>query len=210
MALNKPWVHCPRPDLVDWESAHGPDPRDPRTLVDSRPCYGQHQPEAKYRANGYCLWLLCGKCSLRLHYVPKHGAPMTSVSAAPTPQTVRTALALLQDRTDDEINGNMMRGAIKMAQGAAQMRGRPGEKAGAKAKAKAPPPPLPKAQARFPTSAAPMTPMPVRSQASSSSAAAAAVESDDDKNVDRWNLLVRKLFRREVLIEAALMEEDML
>lgn len=63
---------------LDFARATGPDPRDPRT--EGAPCWGRHVPAPAGRgsrsgSNAWAQWKVCAKCSLRLGYIPRVGAP---------------------------------------------------------------------------------------------------------------------------------------
>ena len=55
-------------------------------LLHTKPCRGQHVLEQSYTANQHGAWISCARCALRLHYIPRHTARMTSVS---TPSSVQ-------------------------------------------------------------------------------------------------------------------------
>ena len=105
---------------IDWSMAHKEDGRDPRAQGRG-PCGRKHTPEQSYRGNQWGVWLNCEVCALRLHYAPTVGAPQTSLGLGPTPAHVEEMLSRLP-RNKSEINGNMVRGLLKIVQGEAQVR----------------------------------------------------------------------------------------
>ena len=104
-----------------WEKSYQEDPRDPRAQGRG-PCGRNHTPEKSYRSTQWCVWLNCDVCALRLHYAPIEGAPQTSVALGPIPAHVEEMLSRLESFDKSEINGNMVRGILKMIQGEAQVR----------------------------------------------------------------------------------------
>ena len=105
---------------IDWSMAHQEDGRDPRAQGRG-PCGRKHTPEKSYRSNQWGVWLNCEVCALRLHYAPKVGAPQTSLGLGPTPAHVEEMLSRLPTNKS-EVNGNMVRGLLKIVQGEAQVR----------------------------------------------------------------------------------------
>ena len=67
------------------------DGRDPRSWPQTKPCRGQHVLEQSYTANQHGAWIICARCALRLHYIPRHTSRMTSVST-PSSASVQEAL----------------------------------------------------------------------------------------------------------------------
>ena len=110
---------CSKAETFDWTALVEMDPRDPR-LMGRGPCGAKRVPEAKYRTNQYCAWLLCSRCSLRLAYVPGLQAPGAYVSMGPTPEVSERCLEEIRDIPPKEIDGNMMRGLIRMHEGVIQ------------------------------------------------------------------------------------------
>ena len=49
-------------------------------LASDKPCRGRHVLEQSYTANQHGACISCAKCALRLQYIPRHTARMTSVS----------------------------------------------------------------------------------------------------------------------------------
>ena len=82
---------CPNSTDLDWTRASAHDGRDPRSWPQTRPCRGLHVLEQSCTAYQHGAWISCARCALRLHYVPRHTARMTSVS---TPSTVSVQEAL--------------------------------------------------------------------------------------------------------------------
>ena len=105
---------------IDWSMAYQQDDRDPRAKGRG-PCGLNHMPEQSYRSNQWGVWLNCEVCALRLHYAPTVGAPQTSLGLGPTPAHVQEMLSRLPINKS-EINGNLVRGLLKIVQGEAQVR----------------------------------------------------------------------------------------
>ena len=105
---------------IDWSMAYQQDDRDPRAKGRG-PCGLNHTPEKSYRSNQWGVWLNCEVCALRLHYAPTVGAPQTSLGLGPTPAHVQEMLSRLPINKS-EINGNLVRGLLKIVQGEAQVR----------------------------------------------------------------------------------------
>ena len=105
---------------IDWSMVHQEDGRDPRAQGRG-PCGRKHTPEKSYRSNQWGVWLNCEVCALRLHYAPKVGAPQSSLGLGPTPAHVEEMLSRLPTNKS-EVNGNMVRGLLKIVQGEAQVR----------------------------------------------------------------------------------------
>ena len=109
-------AECKSQECYRWAEGIDPDDRDPRTLG-LGPCGYKHTPEKKYRQNPpFCAWLWCRTCSLRLHYVPKEGAPAARKSLGPTPSVVTRVLERLEEE-GGPVTGNRVRGMIKEEQG---------------------------------------------------------------------------------------------
>ena len=169
---------CLRPEAVKWEEALEPDDRDPR-IAGEGPCHLIHEARAKYEQNQFGVWLTCKTCAVRLHYAPKKGAPQTTISRGPTPEVVQAVIAKLGNTPGNQIDSNRFRGMIKIEQGRQQAEA----KAKAAAKSKAVPGTVPKARSKAPPMARP-------------SRAPEPPEEDLDSPVlDRWNILLRKLYR---------------
>ena len=179
---------CLRPEAVKWEEALEPDDRDPRILGEG-PCNLMHESRAKYEQNQFGVWLICRTCAVRLHYAPKKGAPRNTVSPGPTPEVVRAVIADLVLTPVGQIDFNRFRGMIKIEQGRQQV-----DKAAAKSKA------------------ASMTVLKAKSKAPPKSRLRKAPEYDlsseaqpeedaDSPALDRWNILLRRLFRNQLEIE---------
>ena len=179
---------CLRPEAVKWEEALEPDDRDPRILGEG-PCNLMHESRAKYEQNQFGVWLICRTCAVRLHYAPKKGAPQNTISLGPTPEVVRAVIADLVLTPVGQIDFNRFRGMIKIEQGRQQV-----DKAAAKSKA------------------ASMTVLKAKSKAPPKSRLRKAPEYDlsseaqpeedaDSPALDRWNILLRRLFRNQLEIE---------
>ena len=184
---------CLRPEAVTWEEALEPDDRDPRILGEG-PCNLIHESRAKYEQNQFGVWLICRTCAVRLHYAPKKGAPQNTISLGPTPEVVRAVISELGTLPVDRIDANRFRGLIKIEQGRRQA-------ARAAAKAMAASVTVLKAKCKASSKARPSS-APVYDLSSE----AQSKEDPDTQVVDRWNILLRRLFRRQLEIES-MMEE---
>ena len=182
---------CSRPEAVKWEEALEPDDRDPRILGEG-PCNLIHEARAKYEQNQFGVWLTCRTCAVRLHYAPKKGAPQNTISLGPTPEVVRAVIAELGGTPGDQIDFNRFRGMIKTEQGRRQAEA----KAKAAAKSKAGPKAVPKAKSK-----ASSTARPSKAPEYDLSSEVPPEEESDSPVLDRWNLLLRRLFRHELAIE---------
>ena len=180
---------CSRPEDVKWEEALEPDDRDPRILGEG-PCNLIHEARTNYEQNQYGVWLTCRTCAVRLHYAPKKGAPQNTISLGPTPEVVRAVIAELGSTPGKQIDFNRFRGMIKTEQGRRQAEA----KAKAAAKSKAGPKAVPKAQSKASSSARP-------SQAPEYDLSSEVPPEEDNPVIDKWNLLLRRLFRHEREIE---------
>ena len=78
--VDEPRTKCRNPTDLGWTRAFAHDGRDPRGWPQTRPCRGQHVLEQSYTANQHGAWISCARCAVRLHYIPRHTARMTSVS----------------------------------------------------------------------------------------------------------------------------------
>ena len=184
---------CLRPEAVIWEEGLDPDERDPRILGEG-PCNLIHEARAKYDQNQFGVWLICRTCAARLHYAPKKGAPQNTISLGPTPEVVRAVISELGTLPVDRIDANRFRGLIKIEQGRRQA-------ARAAAKAMAASVTVLKAKCKASSKARPSS-APVYDLSSE----AQSKEDPDTQVVDRWNILLRRLFRRQLEIES-MMEE---
>ena len=179
---------CRHPEVVKWQEALEPDDRDPRILGEG-PCNQMHEPMAKYNQNQFGVWLVCRTCAVRLHYAPKKGAPQNTISLGPTPEVVRAVITELGSTPVDKIDFNLFRGMIKIEQGRRQA-------ARAKAKSKTDPEPVLKAKGKAPPKARPSS-APVYDLATETP----RKEDQDSPTLDRWNILTRRLLRRQAEIE---------
>ena len=179
---------CTRPEAVKWEEALEPDERDPRILGEG-PCNLIHTAKAKYEQNRFGAWLTCRTCAVRLHYAPKKGAPQNTISLGPTPEVVRAVIAELGNTPGDQIDDNRFRGMIKIEQGRRQA-------ARAPAKSKAASETVLKAKSKAPARARPSS-APVYDLSSE----AQSKEDSDSPTLDRWNILLRRLLKRQSEID---------
>ena len=179
---------CLRPEAAKWDEALEPDDRDPRILGEG-PCHLIHEARVKYDQSQFGVWLICRTCAVRLHYAPKKGAPQNTISPGPTPEVVRAVIAELVLTPVDQIDFDRFRGMIKIEQGRQQV-----DKAAAKSKE------------------ASMTVLKAKSKAPPKSRLRKAPEYDlsseaqpeedaDSPALDRWNILLRRLFRNQLEIE---------
>ena len=180
---------CLRPEAVKWEEALEPDDRDPRILGEG-PCNLIHESRAKYEQNQFGVWLICRTCAVRLHYAPKKGAPQNTISLGPTPEVVRAVIAELGILPVDQIDFNRFRGMIKAVQGRHQA-------ARAAAKSKAAPETVLKAKGKATPKA-----RPTRAPVYDLSSEAQQEEDADSPTLDRWNILLRRLFQYQAEIDA--------
>ena len=179
---------CLRPEAVKWEEALEPDDRDPRILGEG-PCNLIHESRAKYEQNQFGVWLVCRTCAVRLHYAPKKGAPQNTISLGPTPEVVRAVIAELGSTPVGQIDFNRFRGMIKTEQGRQQA-------ARAAATSKAAPKTVLKAKSKAPPKARPSS-----APEYDLSSEAPPEEESDSPTLDRWNILLRRLFRKQLEIE---------
>ena len=177
---------CLRPEAVIWEEGLDPDERDPRILGEG-PCHQIHESRAKYDQNQFGVWLLCRTCAVRLHYAPKKGAPQNSISLGPSPEVVRAVLAGLGNTPVDQIDSNLFCGMIKTEQGRRQA-----AKAAAKNKIDL-----------LNSKVAPETVLKAKSKAPARARGSAPVYDldADSPTLDRWNMLLCRLFRHQTEIE---------
>ncbi|CAJ1348895.1 unnamed protein product, partial [Effrenium voratum] len=80
------------------------DPRDPRSSPEMWPCFSEHQP-CKEMSNRWGVWQNCGRCGLRLIYVPKEGSPANSVQCI-NPGNMLKALKQLQETLPKNMEPN--------------------------------------------------------------------------------------------------------
>ena len=173
---------CLRPEAVKWEEALEPDDRDPR-IAGEGPCHLIHEARAKYEQNQFGVWLTCRTCAVRLHYAPKKGAPQTTISRGPTPEVVQAVIAQLGNTPGNQIDSNRFRGMIKIEQGRQQAEAKAKAAAKSKTVPGTVPGAVPKARSKAPSMARP------------SRAPEPPEEDLDSPALDRWNILLRKLFR---------------
>jgi len=170
--------------------SHNDDSRDPRAQGRG-PCGLEHTPEKSYRGNQWCVWLNCDVCALRLHYAPTVGAPQTSLGLGPTPAHVGEMLSRLPINKS-EINGNLVRGLLKIVQGEAQVQsshtgGKNSTGTTTKNKAKA-----------SVASSGPSDQGGAGAKTTSEAAASSTCSHGDEETsaaTDRWDILVRRLGR---------------
>ena len=178
---------CLRPGAVNWEEGLEPDERDPRILGEG-PCNLIHEAKAKYDQNQFGVWLTCRTCAARLHYAPKKGAPQNTITMGPIPEVVRAVITELGNLPVERIDSNRFRGLIKIEQGRRQA-------ARMAATAKASPGTPLKAKSKAPAKAR-------SSKAPEYDLSSEAPEEDSGIRIlDRWNILLRRLFRNQLEIK---------
>ena len=77
---------------------------------------GQHELEQSYTANQHGAWISCARCALRLHYVPRHTARMTSDST-PSSASVQEALKRMSLLRDNDFTAKAVRDMIAEVEG---------------------------------------------------------------------------------------------
>ena len=114
--VDEPWTKCRNPTDLDWTRTFAHDGRDPRSWPQTKPCRGQHVLEQSYTANQHGAWISCARCALRLHYIPRHTARMTSVST-PSSASVQEALKRMSLRRDNDFTAKAVRDMIAEVEG---------------------------------------------------------------------------------------------
>ena len=114
--IDEPWPKCRNPTDLDWTRAFAHDGRDPRSWPQTKPCRGQHVLEQSYTANQHGAWISCARCALRLHYIPRHTARMTSVST-PSSASVQEALKRMSLLRDNDFTAKAVRDMIAEVEG---------------------------------------------------------------------------------------------
>ena len=114
--VDEPWTKCRNPTDLDWTRAFAHDGRDPRSWPQTKPCRGQHVLEQSYTANQHGAWISCARCALRLHYIPRHTARMTSVST-PSSASVQEALKRMSLLRDNDFTAKAVRDMIAEVEG---------------------------------------------------------------------------------------------
>ena len=92
------------------------DGRNPRSWPQTQPCRGQDVLEQSYTANQHGAWISCARCALRLHYIPRHTARMTSVST-PSSASVQEALKRMSLLRDNDFTAKAVRDMIAEVEG---------------------------------------------------------------------------------------------
>ena len=114
--VDEPWTKCRNPTDLVWTRAFAHDGRDPRSWPQTKPCRGQHVLEQSYTANQHGAWISCARCALRLHYIPRHAARMTSVST-PSSASVQEALKRMSLLRDNDFTAKAVRDMIAEVEG---------------------------------------------------------------------------------------------
>ena len=113
---DEPWTKCRNPTDLDRTRAFAHDGLDPRSWPQTKPCRGQHVLEQSYTANQHGVWISCARCALRLHYIPRHTARMTSVST-PSSASVQEALKRMSLLRDNDFTAKAVRDMIAEVEG---------------------------------------------------------------------------------------------
>ena len=106
--VDEPLTKCRNSTDLDWTRAFAHDGRDSRR--------GQHVLEQSYTANQHGAWISCARCALRLHYIPRHTARMTSVSP-PSSVSVQEALKRMSLLRDNDFTAKAVRDMIAEVEG---------------------------------------------------------------------------------------------
>ena len=114
--VDEPWTKCRNSTDLDWTRAFAHDGRDPRSWPQTKPCRGQHVLEQSYTANQHGAWISSARCALRLHYIPRHTARMTSVST-PSSASVQEALKRMSFLRDNDFTAKAVRDMIAEVEG---------------------------------------------------------------------------------------------
>ena len=114
--VDEPWTKGRNPTDLDWTRAFAHDGRDPRSWPQTKPCRGQHVLEQSYTLNPHGAWISCARCALRLHYIPRHTARMTSVST-PSLASVQEALKRMSLLRDNDFTAKAVRNMICRGRG---------------------------------------------------------------------------------------------
>ena len=110
------WTKCRNSTDLDRTRAFALDGRDPRSWPQTKPCRGHHVLEQSCTANQHGAWISCARCALRLHYVPRHTARMTSVST-PSWASVQEALKRMSLLRDNDFTAKAVRDMIAEVEG---------------------------------------------------------------------------------------------
>ena len=114
--VDEPWTKCRNSTDHDWTRAFAHDGRDPRSWPQTKLCRGQHVLEQSYTANQNGAWISCARCALRLHYIPKHIARVTSMST-PSSASVQEALKRMTLLRDNDFAANAVKDMIAEVEG---------------------------------------------------------------------------------------------
>ena len=114
--IDEPWTKCRNSTGLDWTRAFAHDDRDPRSWPQTRPRRGQQVLEQSYTTNQHGAWISCARCALRLHYVPRHTARMTSVSTASS-ASVQEALKRMSLLRDNDFTAKTVTDMIAEVEG---------------------------------------------------------------------------------------------
>ena len=114
--VDETYTKCRNPTDIDWTRTFAHDGRDPRSWPQTKPCRGQHVLEQSYTANQHGAWISCAKCALRLQYIPRHTARMTSVST-PSSASVQEALKRMSLLRDNDFTAKAVRDTIAEVEG---------------------------------------------------------------------------------------------
>ena len=114
--VDEPWTKNRNLTDLDWTRAFAHDGRDPCSWPQTKPCRGQHVLERSYTANQHGAWISCARCAVRLHYVPRHTARMTSVST-PSSESVQEDLKRMSLLRDNDFTAKAVRDIIAEVEG---------------------------------------------------------------------------------------------
>ncbi|CAJ1418886.1 unnamed protein product [Effrenium voratum] len=110
----------PESEKYDFAREEGPDQRDPR--CHGAPCFDQHEIMPFYRGslsgkNAHGRWLTCGKCRLRISYVPAFGAHARFRQAGPLSSDVH---AQLEEKSNEIVENPEVLNATTVAMDGAE------------------------------------------------------------------------------------------
>ena len=103
--VDESWTKCRTPTDLDWTRTCAHNGRDPRSWPQTKPL------EQSYTANQQEAWISCARCALRLHYIPRHTARMTSMST-PSSASVQEALKRMSLLRDTDFTVKAIRGMV--------------------------------------------------------------------------------------------------
>ena len=113
--VDEPWTKCRNCTDLDWTRAFAHDCRGLRSWL-LKPCRGQHVLEQCCIVNQHKARISCARCALRLHFVLRHSARMTSVSA-PFSASVHETLEQMSLLRDNDFTAKAARTMISEVEG---------------------------------------------------------------------------------------------